>query len=644
MRHYSRRAFAAGLAAAPVVVAQPAAPPPKRPARPEVQPFADPLVFARRDIAPKVRPFPMTQVRLLAGPFKQSCEWNRNYMSRLPAERLLHNFRLNSGLPTNAEPLGGWEAPKSELRGHFTGHYLSACGLLYSSTGDKEMKARGDELVSELARCQATLAAGGYLSAFPAEFFERLDQRRAVWAPFYTIHKIMNGLLDMHTHCGNKQALEVVAGMAEWADDWTASKPEAHMQDILRTEYGGMNEVLYSLAALTGEDRWAKAGDRFTKKAFFNPLALYRDEIRNLHANTHIPQVIGAARRYEISGDIRFHDVADFFWHTVASARTYVTGGTSNNEAWLTEPRRLAAEMKRGTHHQECCCAYNMMKLLRHLYEWTGDPRYFDYYERSLFNHRLGAIEPETGHTIYFLSMSPGAWKTLCAEDKTFWCCTGSALEEYAKLNDSIYYHDRDGLYVNLFIASELEWPEKGVRVRQETRFPDEPRTVLVVNASQPAPWTMRIRIPVWTAAAAAVKINGRKLDGMAGPGSYLVISRAWRKGDRVEVELPMRLTAEAMPDDPKLQAFLYGPIVLAGELGRQGLTDELIRHRQGPQISKAPMEVPDLVAAGSDPSDWIKPAGTAPLNFRTTRQRRDVTLSPLNRLWQRFAVYWNVA
>ena len=655
----NRRLFVTAIASSPALLAQqsataPAAanpqsavqdppPPGKRPPIHEEPPSAEPLAFQRRDAARRVKPFPISQVRLLPGPFQQSSEWNRAYMNWLGVDRLLHNFRVNAGLPSNAEQLGGWEAPKSELRGHFTGHYLSACALRYASAGDGEMKARGDEMVAELARCQAKLDGNGYLSAFPTELFDRLDQRKGVWAPFYTVHKIMAGLFDMYVHTGNQQALAVAGGMADWADRWTASKAESHMQEILKTEYGGMNEVLYNLAAETGEEKWARAGDRFTKKAFFTPLAQRRDELRNLHANTHIPQVIGAARRYEISSDPRFRDVADFFWSTVVGARTYATGGSGNAEAWLTDPGHLSLEWKASTHHQECCCAYNMMKLTRHLYEWKGDPRYFDYYERNLFNHRLGGIQPDTGHSIYFLSMAPGAWKTLNTPDRTFWCCTGSALEDYSKLNDSIYYQDAEGIYVNLFIASELDAREKGIRLRQDTSFPDEPRTSLTVDGAPSSAWTMRLRVPEW-ASSASVKLNGRKLEGMAGAGSYLNISRAWKKGDRVEMELPMRLASESMPDDPTVQAFLYGPIVLAGDLGSQGLTESLIRDRQGPETNQAPMEVPILKASGKDLSEWLKPSGSSPLEFRTTGQRQDVAFRPLNRLWQRFAVYWNVA
>jgi DUF1680 family protein len=584
----------------------------------------------------------MSQVRLLPGPCQQAAEYNRAYMMRLTPDRLLHTFRLNAGLPSAANAFGGWEAPKSELRGHFPGHYLSACALRFASAGDQELKARGDEMVAELARCQSK-ANGGYLSAFPQEFFDRLDQRKGVWAPFYTLHKVMAGLLDMYLLAGNKQALEVVSGMAAWADQWSASKTEAHMQEILRVEYGGMNEVLYNLAAAAGEERWAKAGDRFNKKAFFTPLAQRRDELRNLHANTHIPQVIGAARRFELTSDSRFGDVAEFFWYAVTSARTYATGGSSNAEAWLTDPGHLSLELKASTHHQECCCAYNMMKLTRQLYTWSGDPRYFDYYERNLFNHRLGTIQPETGHSAYFLSMAPGAWKTLNSEDNSFWCCTGSGVEEYSKLNDSIYYQDDQGIRVNLFVASELDAREKGVRLRQETKFPDEASTALTISAAPATPWTLRLRIPSWTDSA-SVKVNGRQVEAIPGGGSYVGISRAWKKGDRVELQLPMRLAAEPVADDPSLQAFLYGPIVLAGDLGTQGLTEPLVLNQQAPETSKAPMEVPGLKAQGKKIEDWIKQEGSTPLEFRTAGSNPAIKLRPLNRLWGRFATYWNVS
>jgi uncharacterized protein len=647
-----RRGFALALAAVGGIPslygrqsAQPAAPPPpKRPGLPpETPPFGEVIEFQRKDALFKAQPFPMNQVRLSAGPFHEAQEANRAYLRRLEADRLIHNFRVNAGLTSSAAPLGGWEKPDCELRGHFTGHFLSACALMYSSTGDRDLKSKGDYIVAELAKCQQKLA-GGYLSAFPLEYFDRLDARKQVWAPFYTVHKIMAGMLDMYQHCGNRQALDVLNGIAEWAGNWSARMSEPHMQDILNTEYGGMNEVLYNLAAITGDSRFVVIGDRFTKKRFFNPLALRRDELRGLHVNTHIPQVIGAARRFELSSDGRFSGVANFFWYDVTSARAYVTGGTSNNEGWQVEPYRLGAELKKGADTTECCCAYNMLKLTRHLYSWTADPRYFDYYERTLFNHRLSAIDTRTGATQYYLSIAPSAWKTFCTENDSFWCCTGTGVEEFSKLTDSIYFHDAAGVYVNLFIPSELDWGERGIKVSQQTRFPESPSTTLIVTAAQPVNMAMRIRIPAWADSGVSAKINGQTLEATAGPGSYLTISRTWNTGDRIDLELPMRLRAEAMPDEPQTQAVLYGPLVLAGDLGASGLSSGMVVGPMGPSLRDHPIDVPTFRAAGSWPEAWVKPADR-PLTFRTTGQDRDVTLMPFHRVFGvRYSVYWTVS
>ncbi len=610
---------------------------------PEVTPFGQTISFTGKESPPKLMAFAMTDVRLLPGIYKDSQDANLAYLKRLDAARLLHNFRVNAGLRSSATPLGGWEAPDCELRGHFVGHYLSACALMYSATGDEALKTKADAMVAELAKCQAKLG-GGYLSAFPTEFFDRLDARQKVWAPFYTFHKIMAGMFDMHAHCGNGQALEVLEGMASWTDHYTAPKTEEHMQDILNTEYGGMNEVLYNLAAATGNDHYAEVGDRFTKKIFFNPLALRRDELRGLHVNTHVPQVIGAARRYEISSDERFHDVADFFWWEVTSARAYVTGGTSNAEAWLVEPRRLGAELKKSSNTTECCCAYNMLKLTRHLYQWTGDPRYFDYYERTLLNHRIAAVNRQTGATIYYLSIVPGAWKTFNTENASFWCCTGTGVEEFSKLNDSIYFHDVDGLYVNLFVPSELNWKQKNVKLRQETTFPHSTGTTLTINAAAPVHMPLHIRIPYWAGTSSSVGVNGKVIDATPSPASYFTIARTWNSGDRVEVNLPMHLHVEKMPDEPTTQAFLYGPLVLAGKLGKQDLTEAAVIGPMGPDLRKHPMETPTLRAVGPNVDSWLQPVADQPLTFRTTGQNENLTFVPFDRLFdERYSVYWIV-
>jgi DUF1680 family protein len=665
----NRRRFSAGMALAPLGLAsapsllaheaekKQAAAAPDKNALPQPEPkkrwqiyeeehFAHPLVFERRDITPKVQPFALRDVVLAEdGPYAQSRGWSRGFMFRISTDRLLHNFRLTAGLPSTAVPLGGLEAPDSLLRGHWVGHYLSACALLYGSTGDAEAKARGDAIVAGIAECQAKLAANGYVSAFPETEFGRLEMGQKVWAPFYTMHKQMAGLLDMHEHTGNAQALDVAVKLAGWVDIWTAARSEDRMQEILNEEFGGMGESLYNLAAITNDDRWARAGDRFQKKVFLRPLLERHDELRQLHANTHIPQVVAAARRYELTGDARFRVIPEFFWETVAESRTFAPGGSGTMERWVTHANHLAWEMKSSSENQECCCAYNMMKLTRQMYTWDPQMRHVEYYERNLLNHRLGTIEPETGHTTYFLSMAPAAWKTIATEDQTFWCCNGTALEEFAKLQNSIYFHDDDVLYVNLYVASELSWKDRGVHLKQQTVFPKEPRTRLTILSGGKETWTMRLRVPAWTTTEARVLVNGTPIEVAPQPGSYVNLTRAWKAGDRVELEMPMRLTRHVLGDDSTMQAFLYGPVVLAGQFPLEQLSFALLHKNEEPKVKDAPLAVPVLAENGDRLEHWIVPVDGQHMTFRVAGTGGEqVMLKPLNESWQRFTVYFRVA
>lgn len=654
MSSISRRSFAVALSASallgqekkkgPITAASvpgdPIAPQIQQGTQPPFEPFQNVGTFVRRDIPPQISAFSLTEVKLLPGEFADAQDLNRQYLQDLSVDRLLHNFRVNAGLPSSAEPLGGWEKPNCELRGHFVGHYLSACALMYSSTGDAAMKAKADQLVAGLAECQAKLN-GGYLSAFPIELFDRLRERKEVWAPFYTIHKIMAGMVDVNQLCGNQQALTVVEGMATWTDAWTKALSEEQMQMVLDTEYGGMNDVLYLLADITGKESYGIVGDRFTKKRFFNPLATRRDELRGLHVNTHIPQVIGAERRYQMTGDRRFREVSEYFYTEVTAARAYVTGGTSNNEGWLTGPNRLAEELRQGTDTTECCCAYNMLKLARMLYERTGDPRYFDYYERTLYNHRLGTIQKDGGMQ-YYLGLVPGAWRTFSTKEASFWCCDGTGVEEFSKLADSIYFHDGNGVYVNLFIPSTLDWRGKGFRLRQETLFPNAQNAKLVIES--PADLTLHLRVPSWLAKPVSVRVNGQPLEALASPGSYFSVRRDWRKGDTVEIELPMSLRYESMPDDENLRAILYGPIVLAGGLGQEELPANMVIGPEGPPMKKAPaVPIPSFAAGNRPPSEWLTASG--PMSFQASAEGGGaVQFVPFYQLTgQRYSVYWRI-
>ncbi len=592
----------------------------------------------REKVAWKAWPFPLKQVRLGDGPCKTAMEADRKYLRSLPPDRLLHTFRVTAGITTTAQPLGGWEAPDCELRGHYAGgHYLSACALMYAACGDEDLKNNASSVVAGLNQCQAVLKSG-YLSAFPVEFFDRLRERQQVWAPFYTIHKIMAGLLDMYVYCGDEQALDVVQKMAAWVDRYTESLSYEHMQRVLGTEFGGMGEVLCNLYAVTGKQDYLEIAPRFDKKQFFDPLAAHRDELKGLHVNTHIPQVIAAARYYELTGERRYRDIAEYFWNEVVTERSYCTGGTSNGESWNTDPGKLSTEL--GPDTTECCCAYNMMKLTRHLFGWSPDARLMDYYERALFNHRLGTINPEDGTMMYYLPLASGYWKTFGKPLDAFWCCTGTGSEEYAKLADTIYFHDDDSLYVNLYIESQLEWPEKGVRLKQETRFPEQQGTTITVSTKSPAQLAINLRIPYW-AQGGNVRVNGTTLPAFSSPSSYLTLNRIWKTGDKIELSLPMALHIDSMPDDETIQAAMYGPLVLAGRFDE--VTKEMSYSGPGPK-SGAQSKVPDIVSNPAHPAAWIEPDAKQALTFHAVGQPQPITLVPLNQvIHERYAVYWKV-
>jgi DUF1680 family protein len=591
----------------------------------------------------KAKPFNLKQVRLLDGPFKEAMERDAQYLKELEADRLLHNFRVNAGLPSSAEPLGGWEKPDVELRGHTVGHFLSACALMYASTGDEELKTKADNLVAELAKCQKALGPNGYLSAFPEEFIDRVEATERVWAPYYTLHKILAGLLDMHIHCGNTQALDVAERMAGWVKMRTDRLDEEHMQSMLdKTEQGGMNDVLSNLYAATGKAEYFELARRFDQKSYTEPLANYRDELKGLHVNSFIPNMIGTGREFELTGDPVLHRIAMFFWNQVTRARSYATGGTSNDEAWRTEPYKMASEL--GAYSHESCCTYNMLKLTRHLFSWSADPHYADYYERALFNGILPTQNPEDGMMMYYVPMASGLFKTFMTPRDSFWCCTGTGMENHAKYGDSIYFHDDDSLYVNLFLASELTWGEKSVRIRQETNFPDQQRTSLVIKVNRPVELTIHIRIPYWVGKEGYVEINGFKLETFSSPDSFLTLKRKWKNGDRIDVFLPMKLHLHPMPDDPNLAAIMYGPLVLAGQLGAVKLSREEVYGKYGPTVD--PVPVPYLSPHSDELDSWIRPVDGEPLTFRTegAGNPEDMTLVPFYKLFgQRYAIYWNI-
>jgi uncharacterized protein len=586
-------------------------------------------------------------VRLRPGRFLSEVLRNRQYMMGLDPDRLLHMFRVTAGLPSSAEPLGGWEAPDNELRGHFTGHYMSACALMGAHLDDPDVRERGNLVVRELARCQAA-HGNGYLAAFPTELFDRLRRRERVWAPFYTYHKILAGLVDQYQLAGNAQALGMARGMADWTAAWAKPIGDDAFQDILNTEFGGMNEVLYNLSAITGEASYAELAHRFDHRRVLDPMAEARDELTHVHVNTTIPKVIGAARRYELTGDERYRKMADFFWSDVTGKRSYATGGTSSDEEWPAPPGVLAGTL--GGYTEETCTTYNMLKLTRHLFSWAPDLRHADYYERALFNGILGTQHPADGEKLYYLPLAAGYWRLFGTPNQAFWCCHGSGVENFAKSGDSIWFHDDDGVWLNLFIGAEVTWRDKGVRLVQDTEFPREDTTRILVACAAPTRMALRLRIPSWTTSGVTVRVAGEPYQGPVTPGTYLVLDRTWKDGDRVELTLPMTVRAVPMPDDPSVQALMYGPLVLAAREGTDGLTEADVRAgptrpRTVPEYPFEPKDPPPtLEVEADDPASWVERAPGGLLEFRTVGQAANRTLSPLNEVFdERYAVYWKV-
>ena len=520
---------------------------------------ADPMAAK---VQPKVQPFPLAQVRLLDGPFQRAMEADRKYLLSLDVDRLLHDFRVNAGLPSSAKPLGGWEEPKCELRGHCVGHYLSACALMFASTGDAKVKEKGDQVVAGLAKCQEALGSG-YLSAFSEELIDRVEAVKAVWAPWYTIHKIYAGLLDMHTLCGNRQALEVARRAADWTKARMDRLSDAQVQKMLGNEHGGMNDALAELAAVTGDPKYLALAQRFNHHAVLDPLMRREDKLTGLHANTQFPKILGAARQYELTGDEHLRTAATFFWDVVTKERSYVTGGNSDGEHF-TPKGELSKHLSPTT--TETCNTYNMRKITRRIFCWEPKAEYADYDERALYNHILGSQDPETGMVCYYVPLRAGH-KTFSDPLNSFWCCVGTGIENHAKYGDSIYFHDGGkALYVNLFLASELAWRQQGVTLRQETKYPEEEKTRLVFTCEKPVALDIHLRHPGWATEGVQVAINGQKQPIESKPGSYICLSRTWTTGDTIELSMPMRLRTEAMADNPRRLAILYGPVVLCGE------------------------------------------------------------------------------
>jgi len=588
-----------------------------------------------------------------SSPFADARWMNAEYLLSLDPDRLLNGFRANAGLEPRAPKYGGWES--RGLAGHTLGHYLTALSLMLEGSGEPRYFAQLDYTLSELAECQ-TEARGGLISAIPED--ERIFSEVAAgdirverfnlnggWVPWYNLHKLFAGLRDAHVHGGSAQALEILSKLADWAGRTTAGLSDEQFQKMLFAEHGGMNEVLADLYAITVEPRYLRLARRFCDVEVLDPLSRGEDKLNGFHANTQIPKLVGAARLHELTGDDALGRAAGFFWETVVRDRTWVIGGNSEAEHFFP-PDQSGSKLTHST--AETCNTHNMLRLTELLYAQRPEAARFDYYERALYNHILASIDPDTGHCTYFMSLRPGFFKYYGDADNAFWCCTGTGLENHAKYARGIYAHSaaNDVLFVNLFIPATLDWRARKVRIEQETKFPEEAGTTLVVRTEQPARFALKVRAPAWLAGPAKITLNGASIVVTPAADGYFAIEREWIDGDTLRLSLPMALRVEPLAHTPSTFAILYGPIVLAGRLGTSGLEGiNLTAPGENEYKKYEPPAPPAMVAdEGVDILKQLEPVAGEPLTWRTRDLVRpaDVTLIPFHHLHhERHVVYW---
>jgi uncharacterized protein len=595
-------------------------------ALPEVVPF-------------KVTTFPISDVKLMDGPFLHAAKLDEKILLEYQPDRFLAKFRKEAGLTPKAEHYGGWE--DNTIAGHSLGHYMTAISLMYQTTGNEEFRKRANYIVDELWECQEK-DGQGYIGAFPdgkkilEEQVAKGDIRsqgfnlNGIWVPYYTEHKVMDGLFHIYWTFGNEKALTLNIRFADWLATIVKYLNDEQIQKMLNCEHGGINESLTELYAQTGNKKYLDLAGVFYHKAILDPLSEGKDILPGKHANTQIPKLIGLARRYEMTGNEKDKRTAEFFWDRVVHHHSYVTGGNGNHE-YLGEPDALNDRLSDAT--TENCNVNNMLKLSEHLFSWSPDAQIADYSERALFNQILSSQHPETGRVIYNQSLDMGGFKDF-QDPYWFTCCIGTGMENHAKYSRSIFFHNDKALYVNQFIASELNWKDKGLRILQSTNYPEEQGTTLIVQGKKKASFTLNIRYPYWAQKGMIVTVNGKPIPVKEQPGSFVAIDRKWKNGDEVVVSFPFSLRLETMPDNKNRVAVMYGPLVLGGNLGP---VDD-------PKITD-PMYVPVFMTKETNPEKWLTPLEGKPNTFTTNNIGKpiDVTLQPFYTLHdRRYSVYWD--
>jgi uncharacterized protein len=601
--------------------------------------WADPIHPAVPDAA---RALPLSAVRLTDGPLKHAQDLDAEYLLKLEPDRMLAYFRERAGLKPRATGYGGWDGDGKNLTGHILGHYLSAVSYMWAATGDARFKERADYIVRELKEVQDA-NGDGYLGALESgkeRFAEvaRGDIRsggfdlNGLWSPWYVLHKDYAGLRDAYRLTGNRTALELEIKFAAWAEQILSKLSEAQVQKMLNTESGGMNEVFADLYADTGHRRWLDLSYRFEHHAVLDPLKRHQDRLGGLHGNTQVPKLLGSVARFGYTGDPGDAFAAGFFWDRVVQHHSYATGGHGKDE-YFGDPDQFNDRVDGRT--AETCNVYNMLKLTRRLFALRPDTHYAEFHERALFNHILSSIDPEDGRTCYMVPVGRGVQHEYQEMFHGFTCCVGSGMESHALHGDGIYYESGDRLWVNLYVPSTAEWKVAGVNLTMQTTFPEGDSATLKISLATPKVFTLALRRPAWAGEGFRITVNGQETRDLPMPSSYVSINRTWQTGDTVELALPKALHLEPLPDNPRRAAILWGPLVLAGDLGPE---EEFAAWKPG--------AVPVFVAADRPVAEWVRPVADKPGRFRTegVGRDRDVDLVPFYRLQRRtYAVYWDL-
>lgn len=513
--------------------------------------------------------FDMGDVVLMDAYETNAFEKEVDYLKTLDADKLLKGFCNVGGVSSSATLYGGWE--NTAIKGHTLGHYLTAVSQAYATSGDKELLDIANHIVNVLAECQN--ADTGYLAAIPESHYKQIEKGNTTgtWVPWYTMHKVMAGLIDAYELTGNAKALEVASKLGDWVYSRTSTWSEATQATVLNVEYGGMNDCLYQLYSHTKSDKHLQAAHSFDEMSLFEALYNGEDILNGKHANTTIPKIVGALNRYIVLGESEeyYLQVAENFWEIVVNNHTYITGG---NSEWEHFGEANVLDAERTNCNCETCNTYNMLKLTRELFKITGNSKYADYYENTFINAILSSQNPETGMTTYFQPMATGFFKVYSSETNHFWCCTGSGMENFSKLGDSIYYKDDNSVYVIRYTSSKLTWDEKGMTITQTADIPMSDTATYTINTSgKSVSADIVLRVPDWIAGDPVVTINGTKTDVKI-VNSFIRLSRTWKDGDVIKYTMPMEIVAYDLPDNENVIAFKYGPVVLSANLGNESM------------------------------------------------------------------------